>query len=79
MFLVSAAHYHNRDKRRRRPLSSPRERKRAGRFKNNHPYEEWLKMRHKFSEADIRRKTQTKAISDFLRRVITDTTTTSNR
>ena len=29
-------------------------------------------MRHKFREADIRRKTRTKAISDFLRRVMTD-------
>jgi len=29
-------------------------------------------MRHKILEADIRRKTQTKAISDFLRRVMPD-------
>ena len=29
-------------------------------------------MRHKIREADIRRKTRTKAISDFLRRVMPD-------
>jgi len=36
-------------------------------------------MRHNIREFDIRRKTQTKAISDFLRRVMPDTTSTSNR
>jgi hypothetical protein len=37
-----------------------------------HPSEEWVKMREKIRDADIGRKTQTKAISDFLRRVTTD-------
>jgi len=35
-------------------------------------------MRHKIREVDIRRKTQTKAISDFLRQQMTDTAN-SNR
>ena len=36
------------------------------------PCEGWVKMRHKFRKADFRRKTRTKAISDFLRRVMPD-------
>jgi len=48
--------------------SPPGRKKRA----KHHPYEEWVKMRHKIHEADIRRKTRTKAISDFLRRVMPD-------
>jgi len=36
-------------------------------------------MRHKIREADIRRKTQTKTISDFLKRVMPDTKSPSNR
>jgi len=46
---------------------SPRERK-----KKHHPYEEWVKIRHKNREYDITLKIRTKAISDFLRRVIPD-------
>ena len=29
------------------------------------PYEKWLKMRQKMSEADIRQKTEENAIADF--------------
>ena len=36
-------------------------------------------MRHKIREANVRRKTRTKAISDFLRRVMPDMTWTYNR
>jgi len=36
-----------------------------------------MKMRHKNLKVDIRRKTQTKAISDFLRRLMPDTATSN--
>ena len=35
-------------------------------------------MLHKFREADIRRKTRTKSISDFLRRIMPDRVLTSS-
>ena len=61
-----------------RLLPSPRERKKRSRLKQKpNPYEKWVKMRNKIREADIRRKTRTKAMSDFLRRVMPDTTTGS--
>jgi len=50
----------------------PSPKKRSSRRKKQYPREEWVKMRHKIREADIRRKTRTKAISDFLRRVMPD-------
>jgi len=75
IYVVSAHHYKCRNKR-RRPLSSPRERKKKLRDRH-HSFEKWIKMRHKFREADIRRKTQKQAISNFLRRVMPDTTTTT--
>ena len=65
MYLVPADHY-------RRGRSSPK--KRSSRRKKQHAYEELVKMRHKIREADIRRKTRTKAISDFLSRVMPDRT-----
>jgi len=84
MYLVSADHYLG-DKW-RRPLSSPSERKKRSRGSSrlkkqkHHSYEEWAKMRIKIRETDIRRKTQTKTISDFLRWVMPDTATpNSNR
>jgi len=35
-----------------------------------HLYEKWVKMRQKMGEAVIRQKTETKAIANFLRRVM---------
>ena len=49
---------------------SPNER--SSRRKKQHTFQEWIEMRHKIREADIRRKTRTKAMSDFLRRVMQD-------
>ena len=60
MYLVPADHYH----------TGRSHRKRNKKRTKHHPYEEWVKMRHKIREADIRRKTRTKAISDFLRRLM---------
>jgi hypothetical protein len=56
MYLVPANLYH-------------RDKRRNVRLKRN-PYDEWLKMRHKIREADIRGKSRTKAISEFLRRMM---------
>jgi hypothetical protein len=39
------------------------------RLKRN-SYDEWVKLRHKLREADIRGKSRTKAISEFLRQVM---------
>ena len=61
MYLVPADHYH----RGRSSLNKHRRKK-------QHPYEEWVKIRHKFREADIRRKTRTNAIYNFPRRVMPD-------
>ena len=80
MYLVPADHF-RRDKRSRR-LPSPGQRKSStsSKHKPHNSYEEWVMMRRKIREADIRRKTHTKTISDFLRRVMPDTTTSiSNR
>jgi len=70
MYLVSADHYHRGTN--YAALSSPRERKKrsggsSSRLKKQkgHSYEEWIKKRHKIRGVSIRRKTQTKAISDF--------------
>jgi len=72
MYLVPADHYHKGDK---RLGPSPRERKKRSNRHNKHkPSENWVKIRHKIREAAIRRKTRTKAIPDFLRRVMRDTT-----
>jgi len=59
MNLVATDHYH-------RGVAVPR----LAIVKEHHPYEEWVKMRHKIRKAEMRRKTRTKSISDFLRRVM---------
>jgi len=76
MYLFPAHHYHRLNEGRR---PSPHERKKrssGSKRTKHHPYEERVKMRSKIREADIRRKTRTKAISDFLGREMPDT---SNR
>jgi len=62
VYLVPADHYHG--------GHSPEER--SSRRKKQHPFDEWIKMSHKFRDTDISPKTRTKAISDFLRRVMLD-------
>ena len=42
----------------------------ANNIRKHHPYEEWLKMRHKMDEADLRKKTETNAFVEFLCRVM---------
>jgi len=38
----------------------------ADKIRKHHPYEGWLKMRHKMDEPDLRRKIETNAFADFL-------------
>ena len=74
MYLVPTDHHH----RGTRLRPSPRERKKRSRLKQEpNPYEMWFNMRNKIRKADITRKTRTKAMSDFLERVMPDTTTGS--
>ena len=42
----------------------------AIKIRNHHPYEEWLKMRHKKDEDDPRKKYSTKAFADILIRLM---------
>ena len=62
MYLVQADRYQR----------GPSPKKRSSKRDKQHTYEEWIKMRHKNREADIGWKTRTKAIYDFLRRVMPD-------
>jgi len=39
----------------------------AIKIRKHHSYEEWLKMRHKMNEADLRKKTETNAFADFFK------------
>jgi len=79
MYLVSADHYHSsRDKRTRHSPFSPREWKSISRGCKHLSYEEWVQIRHKIREADIRRKTRTKNISEYFWRIMPDTTSNSN-
>jgi len=60
------------DHRYRRGRSRPTPRERKKKRTKHHPLQAWVKLRHKIREADIRQKTRTEAISDFLRRVMPD-------
>ena len=42
----------------------------AVKIRKHHPYEEWLKVLRKMDEADLRKKTETNVIADFLSRVM---------
>jgi len=42
----------------------------AVKIRKHHPYEQWLKVRRKRDEADLRKKTETNLIADFLSRVM---------
>ena len=42
----------------------------AVKIRKHHPYEQWLKVRRKMDEADLRKKTETNVIADFLSRVM---------
>ena len=38
----------------------------VNKIRKHHTYEEWLKMRHKMDEDDLRKKTERNAFADFL-------------
>jgi len=42
--------------------------------KSQHPYDKWVKMRHKMQETDISRKTLIQKIADFLQKVLPSNT-----
>jgi len=42
----------------------------AVKIRKHHPYEQWLKVRRKVDEADLRKKTETNVIADFLSRIM---------
>jgi len=42
----------------------------AVKIRKHHPYEQWLKVRRKMDEADLRKTTETNVIADFLSRVM---------
>ena len=42
----------------------------AVKIRKHHPYEQWLKMRRKMDEAELRKKTETNVFADFLSRVM---------
>jgi len=42
----------------------------ARKIRKHHPYEEWLKLRKKMDEADLRKKTETNVFAEFLSNVM---------
>ena len=42
----------------------------AVKIRKHHPYEQWLKLRQKMDEADLRKKTETNVFANFLSRVM---------
>jgi len=42
----------------------------ARKIRKHHPYEEWLKLRKKMDEADLRKKTETNMFAEFLSKVM---------
>ena len=46
----------------------PKKKKRQKQKKREHPYEKWVKYRKKIREADIKRKIQIQAITEFLKK-----------
>jgi len=42
----------------------------ARKIRKHHPYEEWLKLRKKMDEADLRKKTETNVFAEFLCKVM---------
>jgi hypothetical protein len=65
MYLVPTDRYHG-----------ERQKRRNVRLKRN-PHYEWVKMRHRLREADIRDKSGIKEVSEFLKRVLPDSATTT--
>ena len=43
----------------------------AVKIRKHHPYEQWLKVRRKMDEADIRKKTETNVFADFFKSNVT--------
>jgi len=42
----------------------------ARKIRKHHPYEEWLKIRKKMYEVDLRKKTETNVFAEFLSKVM---------
>ena len=42
----------------------------ARKIRKHHPYEEWLKLRKKMDEADLRKKSETNVLAEFLSKVM---------
>jgi len=80
MYLIPADRLHGSPLMSREPTVSKRKHRETGKKRNpyaeankirkHHPYEEWLKLRHKMDEADLRKKTETNLFLDILIRVM---------
>jgi len=58
MYLVPADEYHPHTKRGRR------------RRTKHHPHTEWIKLRTKHREAELRRNARTKEIADYMKQIL---------
>jgi len=47
------------------PVKKRKHHAEAVKIRKHHPYEQWLKVRQKMDEADLRKKTETNVIADF--------------
>ena len=80
MYLIPADRLHNSPFMTREPMVSIRKQKapvkkrkhhsEAVKIRKHHPNKQWLKVRRKMDEADLRKKTETYVIADFLSRVM---------
>jgi len=61
MYLVPADEYHPHTKRGRPP---------RGRRTKQHPHTEWIKLRTKHREAELRRNSRTKEIADYMKQIL---------
>ena len=52
------------------PVKKRKHHAEAVKIRNHHPYEQWLKVRRKIDEADLRKKTETNVVGDILSRVM---------
>ena len=62
MYLVPAEQYHHPHTKRERP---PRRRR-----TKLHPHTEWIKLRTKHREAELRRNARTKEIADYMKQIL---------
>ena len=47
------------------PVKKRKHHSEAVKIRKHHPYEQWLKVRQKMDEADLRKKTETNVFADF--------------